>query len=131
MITSCLAGSKTKHRSLNFMVELHTRTTEPLLYFKTLLMLQLSSNKGLQGFMMMAVIKVATDVTVSSQTLLDLYCLPFRGKDIDQKQYEIKALFAKEVCWCQFIQLAWNRLLLIQRKCLVSRSVFVLITNKI
>lgn len=82
------------------MVELHPGTTEPLLYFKILLTFQLSRNTGLQGFMMMVVIKIATDVTVSSQPLLDLCCLPFRGKDIDRKQYEIKALFAKEVCWC-------------------------------
>lgn len=54
----------------------------------------------LQGFMMMmVVIKIATDVTGSSQPFLDLYHFPFSGKDIDQKQYEIKALFVKEVCW--------------------------------
>lgn len=55
---------------------------------------------ALQGFMVtMVVIKIATDVTGSSQPFLDLYHFPFSGKDIDQKQYEIKALFVKEVCW--------------------------------
>lgn len=79
MITNCVAGSKVKHESKHFIVELHPGNTEPLLHFKTL-MFQLSSNKGLQGFMMLVVIKIATDVTVSSQPLLDLYCLPFRGR---------------------------------------------------
>lgn len=79
MISNCVAGSKAKLESKHFMVELHPGSTDPLLHFK-MLIFQLSSNKGLQGFMMMVVIKIATDVTVSSQPLLDLYCLPFRGR---------------------------------------------------
>lgn len=47
----------------------------------------------------MVVIKIATDVIGSFQPLGDLYGFPFSGKDIDLKQYKIKALFAKEVCW--------------------------------
>lgn len=70
MITNCMAGSKIKHRSLHFMMDSYSGTTEPFLYFKTLLKFQLSGNKCLQGFMMMVVIKIATDVTVSSQPLL-------------------------------------------------------------
>lgn len=95
-------------------------------------MFWLSSNKGLQGFMMMLVIKIATDVTVSSSAFAEIYIAsPSGNKDIDQKQYEIKALFAKEACWYLFIQLTWNKLLLNWKKCLVFISVFVLIANKI
>lgn len=128
VITNCVAGSKIKHKSLNFMVELHPGTTEPLLYFKMLLIFQWSSNKGLQGFMMMVVIKIATDVTVSSQPLLDLYCLPFSGRHRSEAIWN-KSFVSKEVCWYLLIQLAWNRLLLNQRKCLLSISIFFLITN--
>lgn len=48
---------------------------------------------------MMVVVKIAADVIESSQPLLDLYRFPLRGKDIEQKQYEIKVSFAKEICW--------------------------------
>lgn len=55
------------------MVELHPRSTEPFLYLKALLLLWLSGNKGLQGFMMMVVIRIVADVTVSLSAFAEIY----------------------------------------------------------
>lgn len=47
--------------------------------------------------MMMLVIKIATDVTVSSSAFAEIYIAsPSGNKDIDQKQYEIKLCLLKK-----------------------------------
>ena len=76
--TICRAGRKVKHKPLPFRV---------------VVMFQWSGNKGTIRFHDDGDDKNSCWRHRKLQPLLDLYSFPLSGKDIDQKQYEIKAFF--------------------------------------